>query len=82
MFEGIRWQKKPIQPLEPVVFIGDAIMAELGTPLFRDAATEALAAVRAAVRMRIALEQLRTELRSTRAAVTLRHLQISINGVG
>ncbi|MEN9231658.1 MAG: adenylate/guanylate cyclase domain-containing protein [Thermostichus sp. DG02_5_bins_236] len=43
-------------------FIGDAIMAEFGTPLFRDAATEALAAVRAAVGMRIALEQLRTEL--------------------
>ncbi|MFQ3584794.1 MAG: adenylate/guanylate cyclase domain-containing protein, partial [Cyanobacteriota bacterium] len=43
-------------------FIGDAIMAEFGTPLFRDAATEALAAVRAALGMRIALEQLRTEL--------------------
>lgn len=43
-------------------FIGDAIMAEFGTPLFRDAATEALAAVRAALGMRKALEQLRAEL--------------------
>ncbi len=43
-------------------FIGDAIMAEFGTPLFRDPATEALAAVRAALGMRAALQQLQTEL--------------------
>ncbi|MGF1575936.1 MAG: CHASE2 domain-containing protein [Cyanophyceae cyanobacterium] len=43
-------------------FIGDAIMAEFGTPLFRDPATEALAAIRAAVGMRAALRQLQQEL--------------------
>ncbi|NJL99632.1 MAG: adenylate/guanylate cyclase domain-containing protein [Synechococcaceae cyanobacterium SM2_3_2] len=44
-------------------FIGDAIMAEFGTPLFRDPATEALAAIRAAVGMRAALRQLQEQLK-------------------
>lgn len=45
-------------------FIGDAIMAEFGTPLFRDAQTEALAAIRAALGMRAALKTLQTQLQA------------------
>lgn len=45
-------------------FIGDAIMAEFGTPLFRDPQTEALAAIRAALGMRAALKDLQTELQA------------------
>lgn len=43
-------------------FIGDSLMAEFGVPRSRGAAEDALAAVRAALAMQVALEQLNQEL--------------------
>jgi len=43
-------------------FIGDALMAEFGVPRSRGDAEEALAAVRAALAMRVSLERLNAEL--------------------
>lgn len=43
-------------------FIGDSLMAEFGVPRSRGAAEDALAAVRAALAMQVALEQLNREL--------------------
>ena len=45
-------------------FIGDALMAEFGVPRSRGDAEEALAAVRAALAMQVALERLNGELRA------------------
>lgn len=45
-------------------FMGDALMAEFGVPRSRGDAAEAMAAVRAAVAMQVALERLNGELRA------------------
>jgi adenylate cyclase len=52
-------------------FIGDALMAEFGVPRSRGDAEEALAAVRAALAMQVALERLNGELRA-QGQLTLR----------
>ncbi|MDX2271623.1 MAG: adenylate/guanylate cyclase domain-containing protein [Cyanobacteriota bacterium] len=74
---------EPILQQKGVVdkFIGDAVMAEFGCPIFRDAATEALASVRAALQMRRSLLGLREQLRQEQQPLIFHGIGINFGEV-